>query len=132
TGWVEQQAPGFYRSRLGNFEMTVLLDGTAVRDLSKIMSKPGEVRAEFAASHQALPVELSINAYLIDTGDKRILVDTGAGELFGASAGHLVTNMRAAGYQPEDIDAILLTHIHADHSGGLSIDGERVFPNAVV
>lgn len=132
TGWVDQQAPGFYRLRLGDFKVTVLLDGAAARDLPKIMSKPDVVRAEFAASHQALPVELSINAYLIDTGKKRILVDTGAGELFGDAAGHLVANMRAAGYAPTDIDVVLLTHIHADHSGGLSIGGKRVFPHAVV
>jgi glyoxylase-like metal-dependent hydrolase (beta-lactamase superfamily II) len=132
TGWVDQQTPGFYRLRLGDFKVTVLLDGAAARNLPKIMSKPDIVRAEFAASHQALPVELSINAYLIDTGKKRILVDTGAGELFGDAAGHLVANMRAAGYAPTDIDVVLLTHIHADHSGGLSIGGKRVFPHAVV
>jgi glyoxylase-like metal-dependent hydrolase (beta-lactamase superfamily II) len=62
----------------------------------------------------------------------KILVDTGAGELFGPTSGHLVTNLRASGYAPEDIDAILLTHIHGDHSGGLSIGGTRVFPNALV
>lgn len=132
TGWVASQAPGFYRFRLGDFRITVLSDGTAPRDLPKIMSKPDVVRAAFAASHQALPVELSINAYLIDTGDKRILVNTGAGELFGPTSGYLVANLRAAGYEPDDIDAILLTHIHGDHSGGLSIGGKRVFPNAMV
>lgn len=132
TGWVDQQVPGFYRLRLGDFKVTVLLDGTAARNLPKIMSKSDVVRTEFAASHQALPVELSINAYLIDTGRKRILVDTGAGELFGDTAGRLVANMRVAGYEPADIDAVLLTHIHADHSGGLSIGGKRVFPHAVV
>jgi len=132
TGWAAAQAPGFYRFRLGDLRITVLSDGTAPRDLPGIMSKPDAVRAAFAASHQALPVELSINAYLIDTGDKRILVDTGAGELFGATSGYLVANLRAAGYAPEDIDAVLLTHIHGDHSGGLSIGGKRVFPNATV
>jgi glyoxylase-like metal-dependent hydrolase (beta-lactamase superfamily II) len=132
TGWVAQQAPGFYRMRLGDFRVTVLSDGTAPRDLPKIMSKPAEVRAAFEASHQALPVELSINNYLVETGSKLILVDTGAGELFGPTSGKLVANLRAAGYRPEDVDAILLTHIHGDHSGGLSIGGKPVFPNAIV
>jgi glyoxylase-like metal-dependent hydrolase (beta-lactamase superfamily II) len=131
-GWTQQQAPGFYRFRLGDFRITVLSDGTAPRDLPKIMSNPEKVRKEFAASHQALPVELSINCFLIDTGAQKILVDTGAGELFGAPSGQLVANLRAAGYLPQDIDAILLTHIHGDHSGGLSVGGQRVFPNAVV
>ena len=132
SGWVARQAPGFYRLRLGDFRITALSDGTAERDLVKIMSKPEAVRTAFENAHEALPAELSINAYLVDTGDKRILIDTGAGELFGGTSGHIVTNLRAAGYEPEAIDAILLTHIHGDHSGGLSIGGKRVFPNAIV
>jgi glyoxylase-like metal-dependent hydrolase (beta-lactamase superfamily II) len=130
TGWKAQQAPGYYRMQLGDFRITVLSDGTAPRDLPKIMSKPGEVAQALNAAHEALPIELSINCFLIDTGTKRILVDTGAGELFGANSGKVVENMQAAGYRPTDIDTILLTHIHGDHSGGLSIGGEPVFPNA--
>ena len=132
TAWVAQQAPGFYRFRLGAFRVTALSDGTAPRDLPTIMSRPDKVRAAFEAAHQALPVDLSINCYLVDTGARRILIDTGAGELFGATSGMLVTNLRAAGYRPEDIDDILLTHIHGDHSGGLSVGGKAVFPRAIV
>jgi glyoxylase-like metal-dependent hydrolase (beta-lactamase superfamily II) len=132
AGWTAQQAPGFYRFRLGDFLISVLSDGTASRDLPKIMSKPDAVRSAFEASHEGLPVELSINCFLIDNGVQKILVDTGAGELFGSKSGHLVTNLRAAGYRPEEIDAILLTHIHGDHSGGLSIGGRRVFAKALV
>lgn len=130
---VRTQAPGFYRMMLGAFEVTVLSDGTAPRPVDKIMSKPDEIREILARDHQALPIELSINAFLINTGSTLLLVDTGAGELFGPhSGGHLVANLRAAGYFPEQVDAVLLTHIHADHSGGLSIGGNRVFPNAIV
>ena len=132
AGWVAEQAPGFYRLQVGDFKVTVLSDGAASRDVSKIMSKPVEVRAAFFAAHIKLPVDLSINCFLIDTGGKRILIDTGAGELFSKAAGSLIGNMRAAGYRPEDIDAILLTHIHADHSGGLSVNGKRLFENATV
>jgi glyoxylase-like metal-dependent hydrolase (beta-lactamase superfamily II) len=129
---VGTQAPGYYRIMLGSDEITVISDGTAPREVDKIMSKPEEIRQMMATEHQALPIDLSINTFLINTGSKLILVDTGAGELFGATSGKLVANMRAAGYQPEQVDAILLTHIHADHSGGLSIGGKRVFPNALV
>lgn len=131
-GWQDRQAPGFYRHRLGKFRITVLSDGTASRDLPSIMSKPDKARAMFSAAHQTLPTELSINCYLIDTDDKRILVDTGAGELFGAGSGQLLANLRAAGYRAQDIDAIALTHIHGDHSGGLSAGSEPVFPRAVL
>ncbi|MDA9406162.1 beta-lactamase [Bradyrhizobium sp. CCBAU 45384] len=132
SGWVATQSPGFYRFRLGDFRITVLSDGTAPRDLPKIMSNPDVVRASFVDAHQMLPVELSINAYLIDTGTKRILVDTGTGELFGSTSGDIVANLRAAGYVPADVDAILLTHIHGDHSGGLSVEGRPVFSRATV
>ncbi|WP_232283380.1 MBL fold metallo-hydrolase [Sphingomonas sp. PAMC 26617] len=127
------QAPGYYRMQLGDFRVTVLSDGSVERDLPTIMSQPDLVRTRYRAQHQALPARLSINCYLIDTGDHRILIDTGAGELFGAGvAGQLVANLRSAGYAPEDIDTILLTHIHGDHSGGLSIGGRPVFPAATV
>jgi glyoxylase-like metal-dependent hydrolase (beta-lactamase superfamily II) len=132
AGWTGQQAPGFYRLRLGDFRITVLSDGTASRDLPGIMSKPEDVRAAFAAAHEALPVDISINCFLVDTGAMKVLVDTGAGTLFGETSGQLVVNMRAAEYSPEDIDVILLTHIHGDHSGGLTVAGQRVFPNALV
>lgn len=130
---VRTQAPGFYRMMLGDDEITVLSDGTAPRHVDEIMSKPEQIRRSLAQVHEPLPIELSINAFLINTGDKLILVDSGAGELFGAqSGGRLLANLRAAGYRPEQVDAILLTHIHGDHSGGLSLGGKPVFPNATV
>ena len=126
------QAPGFYRATLGLFEVTALSDGAAPRHLDQILSKPDIAVAEYAADHEAEPVNLSINAYLINTGAHLVLIDTGAGELFGATSGMLITNLEAAGYRPEQIDTILLTHIHADHSGGLSIGGVKQFPKATV
>ena len=89
-------------------------------------------QAEYTAIHEPQPINLSINAYLINTGSHLILIDTGAGELFGSGSGLLISNLRAAGYQPAQIDTILLTHIHGDHSGGLSVAGVVQFPNATV
>jgi glyoxylase-like metal-dependent hydrolase (beta-lactamase superfamily II) len=76
------------------------------------------------------PVSIAINAYLLDDGTRRLLLDTGAGDLMGASAGQLLASLVQAGYQPEQIDAVLLTHIHGDHSGGLLAGAQLAFSNA--
>ena len=78
------------------------------------------------------PLETSVNAYLINTGSKLVMVDAGSGSLFGPTLGKLVANLRAAGYQPEQVDEIYITHMHADHVGGLAADGKAVFQNAIV
>ncbi len=127
-----RQAPGFYRGMLGAFEITALSDGNAPRHMDRVLSNPDIALAEYAADHEALPVNLSINAYLINTGSHLVLIDTGAGELLGPTSGLLISNLNAAGYRPDQIDTVLLTHIHSDHSGGLSIGGVRQFPNATV
>jgi glyoxylase-like metal-dependent hydrolase (beta-lactamase superfamily II) len=75
---------------------------------------------------------MSINAFLINTGSKLVLVDSGGGSFVGPRAGRLIANLRASGYLPEQIDAILLTHMHPDHIGGLVDGGRRAFPNALV
>jgi glyoxylase-like metal-dependent hydrolase (beta-lactamase superfamily II) len=73
-----------------------------------------------------------VNTFLINTGSKLVLVDTGAGNLFGPTMGKLLTSLRDAGYQPEQVDDVLITHMHGDHVGGLSPAGQRAFPNAVI
>lgn len=132
---VRTQAPGFYRMMLGDFEITALSDGTVPQHMDRELkdAAPGQVEALLARAHQTLPVETSINAFLINTGKQLLLVDTGAGRAFGPHvANRLVGNLKAAGYQPEQIDAVLLTHVHSDHSGGLVVDGQPVFPKARV
>jgi glyoxylase-like metal-dependent hydrolase (beta-lactamase superfamily II) len=132
---VRTQAPGYYRMMLGDFEVTTVSDGTLPQDFDKNMTNttPEEVRSLFARSREPLPVDVSINTFLIHTGSKLVLVDTGSGDLFGPkSGGRLVANLKASGYRPEQIDAVLLTHIHGDHSVGLTVKGKIVFPNATV
>lgn len=143
---VGTQAPGFYRMMLGKFEITVLSDGTHPFPVHKVLTQvvgdkgavpldqvaPGEADALLAESRLAVPVQGSINAFLINTGTKLILIDSGAGSLYGDCCGHLIDNLKSAGYSPDQVDEIYLTHLHADHVGGIAPNGKMAFSNAIV
>ncbi|SHI20576.1 MBL fold metallo-hydrolase [Pollutimonas bauzanensis] len=132
---VRAQAPGVYRYRVGDFQVTALSDGTVPQDLHALLTNttPAEIDGSLEHAFLSNPVEASINAFLIDTGTRLLLVDTGSGSLFGpGNGGKLLGSLKAAGYPPEQINDILLTHIHTDHSGGLVSEGQLVFPNATI
>jgi glyoxylase-like metal-dependent hydrolase (beta-lactamase superfamily II) len=131
---VKTSKPGWYRMMLGDFEVTALLDGTVGLPVDKLLTNttPAKVQKALAKSFQSVPLETSVNAYLINTGSKLVLVDTGAAKLFGPTLGNLVANLQAAGYQPDQVDEIYITHMHADHVGGLMAGDKLAFPNAVV
>ena len=131
---VKTSAPGYYRMMLGDFEITALSDGTVnlpVRDLLTNIA-PKAVDKALAKSYLKNPLETSVNGYLINTGEKLVLVDTGAAGLFGPTLANLVANLKASGYQPEQVDEIYITHMHADHVGGLMAGDKLAFPNAIV
>ncbi len=130
---VKTQAPGFYRTMVGDFEVTVLSDGTVDLPMDKLLhEKPAKVQGALSKHFLKTPVETSVNTFLINTGSKLVLVDTGAGTLFGPTLGKLLGSLKAAGYQPEQVDEIYITHMHPDHVGGLGGADKAAFPNAVV
>lgn len=131
---VKTSAPGYYRMMLGDFEITALSDGTVDLPVDKLLTntQPGKVTTALNQSFLKAPVETSVNAYLINTGNQLVLVDTGAAGLFGPTLGKLIGNLKAAGYQPEQVDAVIITHMHPDHVGGLVAGEQRAFPNATV
>jgi glyoxylase-like metal-dependent hydrolase (beta-lactamase superfamily II) len=127
-------SPGYFRMMLGDFEVTALSDGTVDLPVDKLLTNttPAKVNKALARSFLKAPVEASVNAYLVNTGSKLVLIDTGAAKLFGPTLGNLLANLKAAGYQPEQVDEVYITHLHADHVGGL-MDGDKMaFPNATV
>ena len=130
---VKTQAPGYYRLMLGDFEVTVLRDGSLSLPAS-ILTNTTEAETEkaLARNFQKSPFDASDNAFLINTGAKLVLIDAGSGSLMGPTAGNLLTNLKAAGYRPEQIDEVYLTHMHPDHAGGLMAEGKLAFPNAVL
>ena len=131
---VKTPAPGYFRMMLGDFEITAVNDGTVDLPVDKLLQgeKPAALDKALAGSFVKSPLETSVNVFLINTGSKLVLVDAGAAGLFGPTLGKFVANLKAAGYQPEQIDEIYITHMHADHVGGLVANGQRVFPNAIV
>jgi glyoxylase-like metal-dependent hydrolase (beta-lactamase superfamily II) len=129
------QAPGVYRLKIGAVEVTVLNDGSGALP-TKYFSGDAEGAAKllnnaFVASKEMAPT--TFNAWLINTGDKLVLVDTGYSNAIGPVAGKLPKVMAAAGVNPADIDDVVITHIHPDHCNGLLTTEKQIaFPNATV
>jgi glyoxylase-like metal-dependent hydrolase (beta-lactamase superfamily II) len=128
------EQPGIYRMQLGDFDVIALSDGTIPLNLNTLLhdAKPGELDDLLHRSFLDSIVETSITAFLVRANNKLILIDAGSGSFMGSTLGKVKQNLLLAGIRPEDIDAVLPTHLHADHIGGLVDNGKTVFPNATV
>ncbi|WP_288109196.1 MBL fold metallo-hydrolase [Limnobacter sp.] len=130
---VKTQAPGYYRVMLGDFEITALSDGTVKLPVTKLLQEDAKKTDKVLKKHFLDDdVDTSVNAYLVNTGSKLVLIDTGAAGLFGPTLGNVLANLEAAGYKPEQVDDVVITHMHPDHVGGLMHDGKIAFPNATL
>ncbi len=131
---LDKAQAGYFRFKVGSVDVTALSDGTlgwqAIEELTNV--KPGEAEKLLDKAYVKAPVEASMNAFLIHLGDRLILVDAGTGGLLGPKLFKLPESMKNAGYSPEQITDILVTHVHPDHTGGLTVGGKKVFPNAIV
>ncbi len=130
-----KQAPGFFRFGHGDFEITVISDGNLSLPTSFMAGNVPEakLKAFLTSNYLDAQTHLShVNLTLINTGKHLVLIDTGAGQNFQSSAGKLVDNLAAAGYTPDQVDKIFLTHGHPDHVWGIIDDFEEAprFPNA--
>lgn len=130
-----KQVPGYYRIMVGDAVVTALYDGyihigtgsyrgTTPDALQKLY------QAQFETDPHGAPV--AVNAYVVDTGKVRVMIDAGTANCFGPTMGRLPENLKAAGISPESIDVILLTHMHGDHVCGLNDGARPLFPNAVI
>lgn len=128
----KNQIPAVYHRRIGDVTVTALSDGVLERGHDMMRGVPEqEAKAHLAAAFRSAFL-LSINAFLLRLKNRNILVETGSGNYLGPEAGKLLSNLKAAGVSPNEIDAVLLTHMHPDHSAGLTdmATGRSNYPNA--
>ena len=130
------QARGVYRMMVGEYEVIALSDGinrrSVEQQLQLLQGDRDKNRELLLKAYPDGQIESTVNAYLIDTGSRLVLIDAGNGSMGSPAMGKVMENLRAAGYQPEQIDEVYLTHMHGDHVGGLVAGGEMVFPRATV
>lgn len=128
----QSQIPGVYHRRIGDIHVVALSDGVLLRDHYMMIGvSAGEAAVLLARAFRSAFV-LSVNAFLIFNKGRVALMETGSGHYLGPTAGHLLTNLAAAGVAPSAVDTILLTHMHPDHSAGLTdmSTGAAHYPNA--
>ncbi|WP_044873602.1 MBL fold metallo-hydrolase [Pseudomonas sp. LFM046] len=132
----QTQVPGFYRMAVGELEVTALYDGYVDLDTKLLKGARAEDIQSLLARmfiESGKGVQTAVNAYLVNTGKHLVLVDTGSAKCFGPTLGGILGNLKAAGYQPEQVDSVLLTHLHPDHACGLlDAEGKPAFANATV
>jgi glyoxylase-like metal-dependent hydrolase (beta-lactamase superfamily II) len=126
-----QQVPGVYHRRVGEITVTALNDGHQDVAMSTVRGIPAEeAAAMLRAAFRPVPRRTTVNAFLIRVGGRVALVDTGCGPA-KPTVGRLAANLAAAGVAPEEVDTVLMTHLHPDHWGGLAGPGGMAcFPRA--
>jgi glyoxylase-like metal-dependent hydrolase (beta-lactamase superfamily II) len=118
--------------RIGRFTVTALTDGYADMPYGYFPGRsPAEVEQAAATAFTARPsgVRFLFNQYLVEDGERRILIDAGPAGSIGET-GALPQALAALGLERDQIDAVIVTHMHQDHMGGLIVGGTKNFPNA--
>jgi glyoxylase-like metal-dependent hydrolase (beta-lactamase superfamily II) len=127
-----QQIPGVYHRKIGDIVVTAISDGYLDGSID-VMRNVDLAKAERALRDAFRPVRrTNVNAFLIHSSGRLAIVDTGSGNYLMPTAGFVQRNLAAAGIDPKSIDTVLLTHMHPDHSAGLTdmTNGKLLFPNA--
>ena len=131
------QAPAFYRFKVGDLEITQVSDGLFRRplDAAFVRNAPlADVQQALAAAFQPTDtITVPITTTVINTGSRLVLIDAGTGGMAAPTAGTWMANFRAAGFAPEQVDTVIVSHFHGDHIQGLrDKEGKAVFPNAAL
>ena len=127
-----QQIPGVYHRRIGDIVVTALSDGYLDGTLEVLQNITQAQSAQMLTEAFRPGRRTSVNAYLIHSAGRLGLIETGSGDYLLPTAGKLQANLKAAGIDPGAIETVILTHMHPDHSAGLTDPktGQKFFPNA--
>jgi glyoxylase-like metal-dependent hydrolase (beta-lactamase superfamily II) len=133
SGSPRTATDGYRRMKLGAFEITALSDGEVVLPLTELVgAEHREVTTAALRRDHAQMRPTSVNAFLVNMPNRLVLIDAGDPPGLRPGLGRLQTSLRASGHSADQVNAVLLTHLHRDHVGGLSRGGKAVYPNAEV
>ena len=127
-----QQIPGVYHRKIGDIVVTAISDGYLDGTVDVMRNVDHEKARQILKEAFRPARRTSVNTFLIHSKGRMAIVDTGSGNYLQPSAGFVQRNLASAGIDPKSIDTVLLTHMHPDHSAGLTdmSNGQLFFPNA--
>lgn len=130
----QQQIPGVYHHRVGDIVVTAVSDGFLDGTLEVLRNISQDEARQILTESFRPARRTAVNAFLVYSAGRLALIETGSGNYLLPTAGKVLENIKAAGVDPTDIEAVLLTHMHPDHSAGLTdmSTGKRNYPNAEV
>jgi glyoxylase-like metal-dependent hydrolase (beta-lactamase superfamily II) len=126
------QIPGVYHRKIGDIVVTALSDGYLDGTMEVMQNVTPADATQLLTGAFRPGRRTSVNCYLVYSAGRLALIETGSGDYLLPTAGKLQRNLKAAGVNPADIESVILTHMHPDHSAGLTNPktGEKFFPNA--
>jgi len=128
----QQQVPGVYHRRIGDIVVTAISDGFLDGTVESMRNIPPDEARRILTDAFRPARRTSVNAFLIYSAGRLALMETGSGNYLQPSAGKVLANLKSAGIDPASIESVILTHMHPDHSAGLTDMpiGRRNYPNA--
>lgn len=136
TSAASAQAPGFYRYKIGDLEITAINDGFGQRPLEGFIRNAELPAVQKAMEAAFLPTDrlaIPFTTIVVKSGNNLTLIDTGNGDSGAPTSGRWMANFKAAGFDPANVTTIIFSHFHGDHINGFRLkDGTAVFPKAEV